>query len=205
MPQVSKQIIKDVIQTLDAYGCGAHHPDLLPLLESKELTQERLKELIRYDATTGLFTWAVSKGRAKAGCLAGSLMSQGYIRIRIDSKKYLAHRLAWLFVCGEFPKNQIDHINGIKDDNCFANLRECSNTENQQNTGNRIDNTSGFKGVGFHKITGKWQACAKVNGKRHHLGLFLDKNSAHEAHESFVRENHGEFFKEIQQWEQRNE
>ncbi|EMK2710698.1 HNH endonuclease, partial [Pseudomonas aeruginosa] len=101
---------------------------------SETLTQERLKELLSYDAATGEFTWMARKGsRALPGAAAGSNDGQGYVRIAIDGCRYRAHRLAWLYCYGKWPAAQVDHLNHRRDDNRLSNLREVSHSENQRN------------------------------------------------------------------------
>lgn len=85
------------------------------------LTQSRLKTILHYDPETGMFRWRVSNGAAKAGRLAGSLRPNGYLHIGVDCNRYYSHRLAWLYVYGVWPKDQLDHINGIPNDNRIAN------------------------------------------------------------------------------------
>jgi hypothetical protein len=89
-----------------------------------KLAAERLRERLRYDGGTGVFTRRVGSGHARAGEIAGSVHSTGYVRIGIDGGKYTAHRLAWLYVHGVWPSDQIDHINRNRSDNRIANLRE---------------------------------------------------------------------------------
>jgi hypothetical protein len=89
-----------------------------------KLTAERLRERLRYDAETGAFTRRVGSSNARAGDMAGSVHSTGYVRISIDGGKYTAHHLAWLYVHGVWPSDQIEHINGKRSDNRIANLRE---------------------------------------------------------------------------------
>lgn len=137
------------------------------------ITQKRLKELLDYDPGTGIFTWRVGRGgKAKAVSFAGTVSNRGYLQIRIDAKRYYAHRLAWLYFHGEFPSNQLDHINRVRSDNRIANLRPATNSENQQNLSKRRDNTSGVIGVSWHKQRGKWVARIRVNGRYIYLGLY---------------------------------
>jgi len=96
------------------------------------LTQERLKERVTYDPDTGIFLWKKMPSRGKS-LIAGFIYPNGYIRIHIDGRKYLAHRLAWLYVYGSFPKNHIDHINRVRNDNRIANLRDVIRCMNQIN------------------------------------------------------------------------
>lgn len=149
-----------------------------------ELTQEHLKELLSYDPETGIFTNLTQRGRVKKGAVAGSKYSNGYIYIEIDRKKYRAHRLAWLYVYGKFPKTFLDHINEIKDDNRIVNLRSATNLENKQNISSpRSNGTSGHLGVSWDKRVKKWDARIMVNGRQKHLGYF---NTAKQASEEYV-------------------
>lgn len=159
-----------------------------------ELTQERLKELLHYDPDTGVFTWKANSYRRKAGSIAGYNNGKGYIQMRIDSKFYYAHRLAWMWVHGEFPKNEIDHINNVKSDNRISNLRSASRTENLRNMSLTKQNSSGVKGVYWFKRTGKWRAVIRTGGGVHlHLGYHDDIELAELIVEEARRKYHGEF------------
>ena len=156
-----------------------------------EFTQERLKELLHYDPETGIFTNLTQRGKVKKGAVAGSKYSNGYIYIEIDYKRHRAHRLAWLYVYGKFSVNQIDHINEIKDDNRLVNLRLATNLENQQNVSSlQLNNTSGFRGVCWHKNHKKWQATITINGRCKHLGHFDTAEQASEVYVTAKRELH---------------
>ena len=150
------------------------------------LTQDRLQELLNYDPDSGLFTWLKSiSRRVKAGEVAGGLSTGGYIRIRIDGKKYKAHRLAWLYTLGNWPSDYIDHINGIRNDNRIVNLREATNAENKQNQRvANVNNKTGLLGVSFHRKSGKFIARITVNGIRIGIGNF---DNAEEAHQAYLR------------------
>lgn len=126
------------------------------------LTQEILKRHLDYNINTGIFLWMEpTSNRAKAGSKAGVLVSDGYIRIRLMKNLYLAHRLAWLYVFGNFPNFQIDHINRNKSDNRIENLRESTVIQNAMNVGLCSRNTSGFRGVCWKASANKWVArCA---------------------------------------------
>lgn len=130
------------------------------------ITQSELQKLLHYNRKTGVFTRLTSsKGPAKKGDVAGhQTHPRGYVQISLKSKGYYAHRLAWLYVTGNWPK-MIDHINGDTSDNRFVNLRECSMSENMQNlkrSGNSR-NRSGQIGVSLHK--GRWRAVIRYTDK----------------------------------------
>ena len=128
----------------------------------------------RYTYQDGVLINKVSLGKAKKGTKAGCLDRDGYIQISVDKKIYRAHRLIWLMHYGKFPDAEIDHINGIKNDNRIENLREATSSQNKFNQGKRKTNTSGFKGVSFAKKIGKWVAFVGVKGKQKNLGYFDD-------------------------------
>jgi hypothetical protein len=131
-----------------------------------------LKTLLRYDPETGLIYW-IAKGKGKIKKKpAGTLLQTGYIGICIGLKRFQAHRIAWALHYGFWPKDQIDHINGIKTDNRFCNLREATNSQNGKNLGLSKANSSGNKGVCFEKYTNRWRATIRVNGKTISLGRF---------------------------------
>lgn len=142
-------------------------------MKRQHISQERLIELLIYDPETGAFTWRTQFNNCvKKGSLAGTLCTSGYVLICLDGRRYKAHRLAWLYVYGRFPSKDIDHINRVRSDNRILNLREASDHQNGQNRSINKNNKSGFKGVCWHKATGKWQASIRVNYKTIHLGLF---------------------------------
>lgn len=139
------------------------------------ITPERLRERLHYDPETGIFRWRVRphrRSRRRAGDVAGYLQPQGYISIRIDTVGYRAHRLAWLYVYGCWPKPEVDHINRDRSDNRLANLREATRTQNAWNTDAHASNTSGVRGVYWHKRAGKWHAQIAAHGQMIYLGLF---------------------------------
>lgn len=135
---------------------------------------EQLRSLLAYDAETGVFTWrASSKGcPVRAGAVAGTAHALGYIAISIGGRKYLAHRLAWLYVNGAWPELDIDHINGNKRDNRIANLRDTTRAINIQN-----QRRAGL-GTTFHKRDRVWIAQIVVAGQKRHLGSFAERDAA---------------------------
>lgn len=136
------------------------------------LTQEELKKYVNYDPETGVFTRKVARGGRKVGDVAGALNWKGYLLFSINDTPYRAHRMAWLYVYGGMPKDQIDHINGVKTDNRICNLREASNTENCRNVRVGKNNTSGVTGVSWHTRDSCWEAQIMVNRKTIKLGKF---------------------------------
>lgn len=158
----------------------------------KLVTQERLQELLSYDINTGIFRWKVDRTcKTKCGDIAG--YCGRYVTIRIDSKSYQAHRLAWLYVYGECPKYQIDHINGIKQDNRLVNLREATPSQNQMNRGTPSTNTSGHKGISWYKSTNKWRATISVDKKQISLGYYENIDDAIGSYQLAVIKYHNEY------------
>jgi hypothetical protein len=117
----------------------------------------------------------------------------GYWHVGVDGDEYKAHRLAWLFVHGEWPAGRLDHENGDTADNRIANLRPVTHSQNIANSRLRRDSTSGFKGVSFYTSAGKWGANINKDGRRHYLGLFNTPEEAHAAYCEAACELHGEF------------
>ncbi|MBV8473755.1 MAG: HNH endonuclease, partial [Hyphomicrobiales bacterium] len=153
----------------------------------------RIREVLAYDPVSGVLTWRITSGRAIAGREAGSFdKTTGYIRVRIDGMFLLAHHVAWAIVEGFWPE-RVDHRHGKEAGNGWANLRLCTPSQNRANTAIPSHNTSGVKGVCFHKATSKWQAQIGVNGKTAHLGIFATKEEAAEAYAKAAREHFGEF------------
>jgi hypothetical protein len=149
----------------------------------KSITAETLRGLLDYEPETGEFRWRVSRGGIKLGDVAGCVDSYGYTCIRINGMQFRAHRLAWLYTHGTWPDHQIDHLNGNRSDNRFANLRDVSGSMNSQNqTRPQKSNTSGFLGVSLHKASKRWKAQIMVNGRSQHLGYFSTTEAAHAAY-----------------------
>lgn len=130
------------------------------------LDSTRLRATLRYDQETGVFH------RPTTGAIAGSLHSNGYVYIKVAGRRYAAHRLAWLYVHGVWPEDQLDHINRRRGDNRIANLREATGVTNAANRNPRADSKSGYLGVTWYARSGKWQATTRKGGKTRHLGYF---------------------------------
>lgn len=134
-----------------------------------ELTQARLKDLLRYDPDTGLFTWRCTIGGwIKEGKVAGGKTNQGYIKIKIDRKWYRAHRLAFLYMEGKFPGDIVDHINRVRDDNRWCNLRHADVRLNQSNR----NDSAKFTGVCWRPKVSRWLAHYRKAGKQIYIGMF---------------------------------
>lgn len=159
-----------------------------PWSDTKHVTREKLMELLEYYPDSGLFVWKQrTSARVRAGSLAGVLDSKGYVIITYDRKPYKAHRLAWLYMTGEFPKQFIDHVNMVPADNRWDNLREATRAES--NVNRRSRNSTGFKGV-RRTIHGKF--VAQLNRK--YLATFDTPEEAYDAYSAAAKEQHGEFF-----------
>lgn len=154
------------------------------------LTQERLRELVVYQPQTGHFFWLCRRGGlAQDGAPAGWKNSNGYTRITVSGKSYYAHRLAWLYMTGEWPAEEVDHINGDRRDNRFANLRATTVSLNRANTKRRSDNTSGYKGVCWDRNRKRW--LVRAAGK--HVGYFDTPEAGHAAYVTAAVGAYGEF------------
>jgi hypothetical protein len=162
----------------------------------KPLTAERLRELLSYDPETGGWTRIKHCARGshiKVGDMAGGQDERGYLRIRVDGRKYKGHRLAFLYMTGQWPKPEIDHIDGDRTNNCWSNLREATHNENMWNMKMRRNNTSGLKGVTWHKPSRRWRAQICLYSRRLGLGYFDTAEAAHDAYKAKAIELFGEF------------
>lgn len=158
-----------------------------------DLSFDRLKSLLRYDPESGQFTWLVRRGNRAAGAPANSVDGKGYIRVKIDGFDYRAHRLAWFYMHGVWPSDQIDHIDLVRKNNAFTNLREANNSFNGANRRPASNNKSGFKGVMYDTKRKKWRAAIKKDGKERHLGRFANKLDAISAYSVASAHYFGEF------------
>ena len=162
-----------------------------------ELTAEIVRELLDYNPETGDFYWkyrdvkwfnsqrACNSWNTKyAGNKTFCLYRNKYLGVVIFHKKRLAHRIAWLYVHGEWPDGQIDHINNVRDDNRIINLRVVTANQNQHNQkrAQRDNKSSGLLGVTFNKANKNWVANIHIKGKQKHIGCYDCKHEAHEAY-----------------------
>lgn len=160
----------------------------------KELTQERIRQVLDYNPETGVFTWkVVASNRRPVGSVAGTSNWKGYTIITVDKVRVPAHRLAFLYMMGEMPKGQVDHKNGVKGDNSWGNLREASPSQNRYNAGPQANNTTGFKGVFWSKRGGRFLAQIASERKLHYIGYFDCPREAAHAYNKAAIELHGEF------------
>ena len=157
-----------------------------------DLTARQAREMFFYCPDEGrLFRRIRSGTTGRKGEMAGSLRKSGYRSVHVNGRLYVEHRLIWLWWYGEWPRVQIDHANGIRDDNRVSNLRLATNAENQRNAGVRRDNRLGVKGV--HKAGNRYRALISVNGKQRHLGYYQSIDAAREAYNRASTELHGQF------------
>jgi hypothetical protein len=160
------------------------------------LTPEELHDLFDYNPETGHLIWKVNAARRrKPGDIAGCKSTDGRILVGIRRKIYKAHRIIWAMQTGEWPKHKIDHINEDPSDNRWSNLRAATQSENMRNITRIKSNTSGFKGVGWSRVSKKWRAYIKVDGVNYHLGLFETKEEASFAYKAAAAKLHGVFAK----------
>nr|WP_275448476.1 HNH endonuclease [Mesorhizobium sp. IRAMC:0171] len=158
------------------------------------MTQQRLKDVMHYDPETGLFTWRVTlSNRAKAGTTVGSDDGRGYIVIRLDKRRYYAHRLAFLYMTGEWPPHLVDHEDLNPSNNRWKNIRPATFRQNMCNQSLRSDNSLKLKGV-YEQQAGKFIATIHLGGrKKKHLGTFADPQMAHDAYIKAANDTFGEF------------
>ncbi len=151
---------------------------------------QTLREILDYNPETGVFIWKPKQSdrwnRKYAGKVAGSNWTTRHVTyrvIRIERRPYFAHRLAWLWVTGSWPKSAVDHIDRDGTNNRISNLREASSSQNAYNSRLSVRNKSGFKGAQLMP-SGKYGAQIKHNGKTYWLGSY---KSAEEAHAAYLK------------------
>lgn len=157
---------------------------------------ERLHELLEYEPDTGLLRWRVAQSRrVKAGDIAGTPSSNGYINVQVDGKLYLSHRLIWTMQTGEWPPlgTEIDHRDRDKHNNRWSNLRLATRAQNIINRGIGRNNTSGFRGVSLYRPLNKWRARISHKGNQIALGYYDTPEEAGEAYRKAARDIYGEF------------
>lgn len=160
------------------------------------ITQEKLKGIVNYNSDTGLMTWSTPRKGCVVGAEVGTITPLGYRSVHLEGYRYLVHRLAWLFVYGEWPSGQIDHKNRDRLDNRISNLRVATPSQNQANKGMRSDNTSAVKGVTWDAEKKKWISAIHVDGKRKFLGRFDKLEDAAFSYSLAAKRYFGEFASE---------
>ena len=149
------------------------------------LTFERLKELLSYDPCTGEFRWLVDRQRARKGSIAGTICPvYGYRLIGIDYKHYRANRLAFLFMTGVWPKETVDHIDRVRTNDAWSNLRDVSFEVNSRNRSVSPKSRSGVNGVNWQEDRQRWFAHVSIGGKSKALGRFKKLEDAIAARRS---------------------
>jgi len=141
-----------------------------------DITAEYVRSILDYDPETGVFRWkhrtdATPQWNSHyAGTIAGTNHWSGYTDIKIQKTSYRAHRIAWLWMTGEWPSEQIDHADLNKGNNKWCNLREATHSNNSMNSPIRKDNSSGYKNVEWHNKYKKW--CVKIGIENKQVELF---------------------------------
>jgi len=139
------------------------------------LTQNYIKKLVHYCPDTGVFTRLLKSGNGyRNGAINNKPSTHGYLRISINNRQITEHRLAFLYMNGYFPENDVDHIDGVKTNNKWSNLREVSPSCNLQNTAIFSSNTSGFPGVHLTSTKKQWEASITIKGNSVYIGRFTD-------------------------------
>lgn len=137
-------------------------------MSKNQLTQKRLKEILHYDPETGIFRWLFTRGGRLSGTIAGNIHKKGYRRIQINKKRYRTGRLAWFYMEGYWPEHEIDHIDRVRDNDKWDNLRHVTSSCNAKNRKIHCNNTSGITGVHWSKKDNIWTALIGVK----YLGCF---------------------------------
>lgn len=162
---------------------------------NSSITQDELKEWLRYDPVTGVFT-RLKGGRwnRDAGTQAGTRSKNWYVKIYLLGTFYHAHRLAWFYMTGNWPEGEIDHINREKSDNRWANLREATASQNLLNKLAQTNSGTGIRGVHYYKSRNQWVPYINENGKLRRLGYYATLEEAQRVREEAAMRLHGAFF-----------
>lgn len=180
---------KEALAAYKAAKIAAINMKPVPYSVRKEtLTQARVKQVLNYDLSTGVFTRTARAG-VIAGSIAGTLKPDGYRQIRVDGRKHYAARLALLYVTGVYP-DYVDHINGNRDDNRFSNLRQATKTQNGQNLALSKRNSSGYTGVSWHEISQKWLVRIMLDKRSIHIGYAETAEQGYEMYLAAKRKYH---------------
>jgi len=162
-------------------------------------SQEYIRSVFDYNPNTGVFKWKIRTDVPKewntrrAGKIAGRVQKNGYISIGINKKHFYAHRLAWIYMTGDCPYDDVDHKDRVKSNNKWENLRLGTRTQNFGNKTISPHNTSGYKGVSLFKRDGTWRSQIQVFGKNIHLGYYKTPEEAHKIYMEAAIKYFGEF------------
>lgn len=169
---------------------------LMAMRMRKTISADELRSHLRYEPETGQFYWLHSGKGHFANVVAGNRRPDGYIRINVAGHLYYAHRLAWLYMTGEWPENQIDHINMDPSDNRWTNLRAATPRQNRGNRKVQRNSRSGIKGVYQRKEDGRWIAYICPNGRIKNIGSFATADEAKEARTKVAKGFFGDFYRD---------
>jgi len=156
----------------------------------RHIDEARLRELLSYDEKTGIFTRLVAASNSPVGSIVGCASKNGYLRCRLDGQLYYLHRVAFLYMTGSWPTSDIDHIDGCKANNSWANLRHATRKQNTQNISSHTSSISGVRNVYFDKPSGKWQVKIQANGRSHSFGYYADLTEAEAVARNAKRQLH---------------
>lgn len=159
----------------------------------RKVTQEQLRELFTLDPDEGVLRYRVKHLRYKAGLVAGSVGHKGWRSIMVNQRRYQAHHLVWMYVHGRWPTHELDHVNGIRDDNRLSNLREADAFQQVMNSARPPTNKSGARNVYFIRKSGKFRVSVRYRGKHVHIGHFSTLQEASVAATDARNRLHGEF------------
>lgn len=154
------------------------------------ITLDRLKQILHYDPETGVWTWLIKPSRRLAqGSVAGTIKQDGYRQIIFAGQHYYSAVLAWFYMTGEWPTNLVDHENRNRSDDRWLNLREATYSDNGANRKMQSNNTSGYRGVSWDQVSGKWDV--RVN--RIHIGFYSDLAEAVSVRDACALSMQGSF------------
>lgn len=166
---------------------------MIDIDSEQKLELAKIREALYYNPETGNFTSRLHNG-IRIRCLIGD---GGYIYVSVKGRKYAAHRLAWFYYHGKWPKEEIDHINGNPSDNSILNLREASRLQNAHNRRLGKNNTSGLRCVGKNRANGKYAVKIWRFGQCFYLGEYSEKLEAARVANEFLRKTDEEFFSDV--------